>query len=47
MKPVKLLLKNCMNVGSEDAAENSAFTFSLMSCKVEQHGPSKLPETLV
>ena len=26
MKPVKLLLKNCMNVGSEDAAENSAFT---------------------
>ncbi|NDO56388.1 IS66 family transposase, partial [Bacteroides acidifaciens] len=25
MKPVKLLLKNCMNIGSEDAAENSAF----------------------
>ena len=29
MKPVKLLLKNCMNIGSEDAAGNSAFTFSL------------------
>ncbi|EJX02083.1 hypothetical protein EVA_09812, partial [gut metagenome] len=24
MKPVKLLLKNCMNIGSEDAAKNSA-----------------------
>ncbi|WP_218049237.1 IS66 family transposase, partial [Bacteroides acidifaciens] len=30
MKPVKLLLKNCMNIGSEDAAENSAFIFSLI-----------------
>lgn len=35
MKPVKLLLKNCMNIGSEDAAENSAFIFSLIeSCKL-------------
>ena len=30
MKPVKLLLKNCMNIGSENAAENSAFIFSLL-----------------
>ena len=35
MKPVKLLLKNCMNIGSEDAAKNSAFIFSLIeSCKL-------------
>lgn len=30
MKPVKLLLKNYMNISSEDAAENSAFVFSLI-----------------
>jgi len=35
MKPVKLLLKNCMNIGSEDAVENSAFIFSLIeNCKL-------------
>ena len=27
LKPVKLLLKNCMNIGSEVAAKNSAFIF--------------------
>lgn len=40
MKPVKLLLKNCMNIGSEDAAENSAFIFSLIeSCKLNDIAP--------
>ena len=40
MKPVKLLLKNCMNIGSEDAAENSAFIFSLIeSCKLNGIDP--------
>ena len=40
MKPVKLLLKNCMNIGSEDAAENSAFIFSLIeSCKLNDIDP--------
>ena len=40
MKPVKLQLKNCMNIGSEDAAENSAFIFSLIeSCKLNDIGP--------
>ena len=35
MKPVKPLLKNCMIICSEDAAENSAFIFSLIeSCKL-------------
>lgn len=35
VKPVKLLLKNYMNIGSEAAAGNSAFIFSLIeSCKV-------------
>ena len=40
MKPVKLLLKNCMNIGSEDAAGNSAFIFSLIeSCKLNDIDP--------
>ena len=40
MKPVKLLLKNCMNIGSEDAAKNSAFIFSLIeSCKLNGINP--------
>ena len=40
MKPVKLLLKNCMNIGSEAAAENSAFIFSLIeSCKLNGIDP--------
>ena len=40
MKPVKLLLKNCMNIGSEDAAGNSAFIFSLIeSCKLNDLDP--------
>lgn len=40
MKPVKLLLKNCMNIGSENAAENSAFIFSLIeSCKLNDIDP--------
>lgn len=40
MKPVMLLLKNCMNIGSEAAAENSAFIFSLIeSCKLNDIDP--------
>lgn len=40
MKPVKLLLKNCMNIGSEAAAENSAFIFSLIeNCKLNDIAP--------
>ena len=40
MKPVKLLLKNCMNIGNEDAAGNSAFIFSLIeSCKLNDIAP--------
>ena len=40
MKPIKLLLKNCMNIGSEAAAENSAFIFSLIeSCKLNNIDP--------
>lgn len=40
MKPVKLLLKNCMNIGSEAAAKNSAFIFSLIeSCKLNDIDP--------
>lgn len=40
MRPVKLLLKNCMNIGSEAAAEDTAFIFSLIeSCKLNGIGP--------
>lgn len=40
MKPVKLLLKNCMNIGSETAAGNSAFILSLIeSCKLNDIDP--------
>ena len=40
MKPVKLLLNNCMNIGSENVAENSAFIFSLIeSCKLNGIDP--------
>ena len=30
MKPIKLLLKNCMNIGREAAAKNTEFLFSLL-----------------
>lgn len=40
MKLVKLLLKNCMNIGSEVVAENTAFIFSLIeSCKLNDIDP--------
>lgn len=40
MKPVKLQLKNCMNISSEDAAKNSPFIFSLIeSCKLNDIAP--------
>ena len=40
MKPVKLLFKNCMNIGSEVAAENTAFIFSqIESCKLNDIDP--------
>ena len=40
MKLVKLLLKNCMIICSEDAAENSAFIFSqIESCKLNDIDP--------
>ena len=40
MKPVKLLLKNCMYIGSEEAAENSDFISPLIeSCKLNDIDP--------
>lgn len=40
MRPVKLLLKNCTNIGSEAAAANAAFIFSLVeSCKLNDINP--------
>lgn len=40
MKPIKLLLRNCMNIGSEVTAKNSAFIFSLIeSCKLNGIDP--------
>jgi hypothetical protein len=48
MKPVKLNLKNCPNIGRENAAENTAFVFSLMeSCKLNGINPETYLEKLI
>lgn len=40
MKPIKLSLKNCQNIGSEGAAENAAFMHSLIeSCRLSDKNP--------
>jgi len=40
MKAVKLNLNNCQNIGSEDAAENAAFMFSVTeSCTLNDINP--------
>lgn len=40
MKPIKLTLKNCQNIGSEDAAERCAFLQSLTeSCSLNKINP--------
>lgn len=40
MKPIKLSLKNCQNIGSEAAAENAAFMHSLVeSCRLNNRNP--------
>lgn len=40
MKPIKLSLKNCQNIGSESAAENAAFMHSLIeSCRLNNKNP--------
>lgn len=47
MKPVKLNLKNCQNIGSEDAAKNTAFIFSLTeSCRLNGINPETYLEKL-
>lgn len=40
MKPIKLDLKNCQNIGSEEAAEDAAFMHSLVeSCRMNRKNP--------
>ena len=40
MKPIKLDLKNCQNIGSEGAAENAAFMHSIVeSCRLNGKDP--------
>ena len=40
MKPIKLDLKNCQNIGSEDAARDTAFMHSLVqSCRLNGKNP--------
>lgn len=47
MKPVKLNLKNCQNIGSENAAKNAAFIFSLTeSCQLNGINPEAYLEKL-
>ena len=40
MKPIKLSLKNCQNIGSEEAAENAAFMHSLIESCLLYTSPS-------
>ena len=48
MKPIKLNLKVCQNIGSETAAENASFMFSLMeSCKLNKLKEEPYMETLL
>ena len=47
MKPVKLNLKNCQNIENENAAENTAFVFSLTeSCRLNGFNPETYLEKL-
>ena len=47
MKPIKLNLKVCQNIGSETATENASFMFSLMeSCKQNKLKEEPYMETL-
>ena len=47
MKPIKLNLKVCQNIGSETAAENASFMFSLIeSCKLNKLKEEPYMETL-
>ena len=47
MKPIKLNLKVCQNIGSETAAEDASFMFSLMeSCKLNKLKEEPYMETL-
>ena len=47
MKPIKLNHKVCQNIGSETAAENASFMFSLMeSCKLNKLKEEPYMETL-
>lgn len=47
MKPIKLNLNICQNIGSETAAENASFMFSLMeSCKLKKLKEESYMETL-
>lgn len=48
MRHLKLNLKNCQNIGSEEAAEDNAFMYSLIeSCRMNDLSPVKYIEHLV
>lgn len=48
MRHIKLNLKNCMNIGSEEAAEDNSFMYSLIeSCHMNNLSPIKYIEYLV
>jgi hypothetical protein len=47
MKPIKLNMKNCQNIGSEDAAEDAAFMHSLIeSCRLNNLNPYEYIKSL-
>lgn len=48
MKPIKLDLKNCQNIGSEEAAEDTAFMHSLVeSCRLNGKNPFEYLRMLI
>lgn len=48
MKPVKLDLRNCQNIGSEEAAEDTAFMHSLVeSCRLNGKNPFEYLRMLI
>jgi hypothetical protein len=47
MKPIKLNMKNCQNIGSEEAAQNAAFMHSLIeSCRLNNLNPYEYLKSL-
>jgi hypothetical protein len=48
MKPIKLDMKNCQNIGSEGAAEDAAFMHTIIeSCRLNNINPYEYVKSLL